>query len=254
MSFRVERLGELLKRDLGEIIQRDFQPDSTFVTITSVRVTPDLSIAKVYLGVFAPERDNEVVFEYINEKVSQIRHKFANRIRNQVRKIPELHFYADDTVDYVNKMEELFKIVDEQPKASTDEEEIMAKAPELASLPIFGTSNLPSNAFDFQTGSILLANKPKGWTSFDVVKYLRGKFKCKKVGHAGTLDPMATGLLILCTGKATKTINQIQDQSKTYRAEITFGGRTASYDAESDIKESAPFDHITLDKIRDAIG
>ena len=123
MSFRVERLGELLKRDLGEIIQRDFQPDGTFVTITSVRVTPDLSIAKVYLSVFAPERDNEVVFEYINEKVSQIRHKFASRIRNQVRKIPELHFYADDTADYVNKMEGLFKMVDEQPKASTDEEE-----------------------------------------------------------------------------------------------------------------------------------
>ena len=130
----------------------------------------------------------------------------------------------------------------------------MAKAPELASLPIFGTSNPPSSAFDFQTGSILLANKPKGWTSFDVVKYLRGKFKCNKVGHAGTLDPMATGLLILCTGKATKIINQIQDQSKTYRADVTFGGRTASYDAESDIEESAPFDHITVDKIRDAIG
>ena len=123
MSFRVERLGELLKRDLGEIIQRDFQPDGTFVTITSVRVTPDLSIAKVYLSVFAPGRDNEVVFEYIDEKVPQIRHKLAGRIRNQVRKIPELHFYADDTVDYVKKMEGLFKIVDEQPKASTDEEE-----------------------------------------------------------------------------------------------------------------------------------
>lgn len=123
MSFRVERLGELLKRDLGEIIQREFQPDGTFVTVTQVRVTPDLSIAKVYLSVFAPDRDNEVVFEYIDEKVPQIRHKLAGRIRNQVRKIPELHFYADDTADYVNKMEGLFKKVDEQPKASTDEEE-----------------------------------------------------------------------------------------------------------------------------------
>lgn len=123
MSFRVEKLGELLKRDLGEIIQRDFQPDGTFVTVTQVRVTPDLSIAKVYLSVFAPGRDNEVVFEYIDEKVTQIRHKLAIRIKNQVRKIPELHFYADDTSDYVNKMEGLFKKVDEQPKASTDEEE-----------------------------------------------------------------------------------------------------------------------------------
>ncbi|MCG8373107.1 MAG: ribosome-binding factor A, partial [Balneolales bacterium] len=65
MSFRVERLGELLKRDLGEIIQREFQPDGTFVTVTSVRVTPDLSIAKVYLSVFSPGRDQQVVYEFI---------------------------------------------------------------------------------------------------------------------------------------------------------------------------------------------
>lgn len=123
MSFRVERLGELLKRDLGEIIQRSFQPEGTFVTVTSVRVTPDLSIAKVYLSVFAPGRDNEVVYEYIDEHVPAIRHKLAGKIKNQVRKIPELHFYADDTAEYVNKMEKLFKKVDEQPKAPTDDEE-----------------------------------------------------------------------------------------------------------------------------------
>ena len=123
MSFRVERLGELLKRDLGEIIQREFQPEGTFVTVTNVRVTPDLSIAKVYLSVFAPGRDQQVVYEYIDERVPQIRHKLAGRIKNQVRKVPELHFYADDTAEYVNKMETLFKKVDEQPKAPTDEEE-----------------------------------------------------------------------------------------------------------------------------------
>lgn len=123
MSFRVERLGELLKRDLGEIIQRSFQPEGTFVTVTNVRVTPDLSIAKVYLSVFAPGRDNEVVYEYIDEHVPAIRHKLAAKIKNQVRKIPELHFYADDTAEYVNKMEKLFKKVDEQPKAPTDDED-----------------------------------------------------------------------------------------------------------------------------------
>lgn len=123
MSFRVERLGELLKRDLGEIIQREFQPEGTFVTVTNVRVTPDLSIAKVYLSVFAPGRDNQVVYEFIDEQVNQIRHALASRIRNQVRKIPELHFYVDDTAEYVNKMENLFKKVEEQPKAPTDEEE-----------------------------------------------------------------------------------------------------------------------------------
>ena len=123
MSFRVERLGELLKRDLGDIIQRNFQPEGTFVTVTNVRVTPDLSIAKVYLSVFAPGRDKKVVLEYLDEQVATIRHKLAGKIKNQVRKIPELHFYEDDTAAYVNKMEQLFKKVDEQPKAPSDEEE-----------------------------------------------------------------------------------------------------------------------------------
>jgi ribosome-binding factor A len=123
MSIRVERLGALIKKDLGEIIQREFQPEGTFVTVTNVRVTPDLSIAKVYLSVFAPGRDNEAVYEFIDERISQIRYKLAGRIKNQVRKIPELHFFADDTAEYVNKMENLFKKVDDQPKAPTDEEE-----------------------------------------------------------------------------------------------------------------------------------
>lgn len=123
MSFRVERLGALLKKDIGEIIQREFQPDGTFVTVTNVRVTPDLSIAKVYLSVFAPGRDDQVVYEFIDEQVPAIRHKLAGKIRNQVRKIPELHFYADDTSDYVNKMEELFKKVDSQPKAPPEDSE-----------------------------------------------------------------------------------------------------------------------------------
>ena len=123
MSFRVERLGALLKKDIGEIIQREFQPDGTFVTVTNVRVTPDLSIAKVYLSVFAPGRDDQVVYEFIDEQVPAIRHKLAGKIRNQIRKIPELHFYADDTSEYVNKMEELFKKVDGQPKAPTEDSE-----------------------------------------------------------------------------------------------------------------------------------
>jgi tRNA pseudouridine55 synthase len=129
----------------------------------------------------------------------------------------------------------------------------MAKAPELASLPIFGALNPPSPDFHFQMGAILLLNKPQEWTSFDTVKYLRGRLKCKKVGHAGTLDPMATGLLILCTGKATKTIDQIQGQEKTYIAEITFGGRTASYDAESKVEQEAPFHHITTEHIQQVL-
>lgn len=116
-------MSELIKRDLGEIIQKSFQPEGTFVTVNKVVVTPDLSIAKVYLSVFAPGRDEQVVYEYIDERVTSIRHKLAAKIKNQVRKIPDLHFYADDTAEYVNKMETLFKKVENQPKVSGDEEE-----------------------------------------------------------------------------------------------------------------------------------
>ena len=123
MSIRTKRLGEVLKRDLGEIIQRNYQPEGTFITITKVLLTDDLSIAKVYLSIFAPGRDEQQLYEYLDEHVPVIRHKLAGRIKNQVRKIPELHFYVDDTAEYVNKMEKLFKKIDEQPKAPTDEEE-----------------------------------------------------------------------------------------------------------------------------------
>ncbi|MCG8373669.1 MAG: tRNA pseudouridine(55) synthase TruB [Balneolales bacterium] len=130
----------------------------------------------------------------------------------------------------------------------------MAHIPPLDSFPVFSSENLPSPEFDFSSGSILLLNKPPGWTSFDVVKYVRGRLKTKKVGHAGTLDPMATGLLVICSGKATKAISQIQDQSKTYIAEITFGGSTPSYDAESEIDQSAPFEHISSSGIKNMLG
>ncbi|MEO1023512.1 MAG: 30S ribosome-binding factor RbfA [Bacteroidota bacterium] len=121
-NFRLERLGETIKRDLGDIIQRSFQPEGTFVTITKVRLTPDLSIAKVYVSVFAPGRDERQVFEYLDEQVPAIRHRLAAIIKNQVRKIPELHFYADDTSEYIDNMERLFRKVDESPKASPEED------------------------------------------------------------------------------------------------------------------------------------
>lgn len=112
MGFRPERLGEVIKRDLGRIIQKDYQPEGTFVTVTRVIMSPDLMIAKVYLSVFSPGRDDKVVYEYIDEHIDDIRFKLASRIRNQVRKIPELHFYVDDTAEYVNKMENLLSKLD----------------------------------------------------------------------------------------------------------------------------------------------
>ncbi len=91
---------------------------------------------------------------------------------------------------------------------------------------------------DYNEGTILLINKPYEWTSFDVVKKLRNVTRAKKVGHAGTLDPLATGLLIVCTGKFTKQISIIQDAEKEYTGAFFIGATTPSADRESEVSET----------------
>ena len=103
---------------------------------------------------------------------------------------------------------------------------------------------------DIQDGKMLLVDKPLTWTSFDVVKYIRkslvSKFKIKriKVGHAGTLDPLATGLLIICIGKQTKQISIYQNLSKTYTGKFKLGETTPSYDAETEVNETFKYEHV----------
>ncbi len=97
----------------------------------------------------------------------------------------------------------------------------------------------------FQEGSTLLVDKPLGWTSFDVIKKLRNTIKVKKIGHAGTLDPLATGLLIVCTGRNTKKIETYQNLNKTYTGTITLGKTTPSFDLETDFDSEQEVDEIT---------
>lgn len=94
-------------------------------------------------------------------------------------------------------------------------------------------------------GEMFLVRKPKGWTSFDVVNKIRCIFHVQKVGHAGTLDPMATGLLIVCTGKKTKEIDQYVGLEKEYNARMILGARTASYDAETPVLERRTTEDVT---------
>ena len=102
-------------------------------------------------------------------------------------------------------------------------------------------------------GEILLIDKPYGWSSFQAVKKVKWLLKAKKVGHAGTLDPLATGLLILCTEKKTKEIESIQGQEKEYTGTITVGATTPSYDMETEPNQTFPFDHITLELINETL-
>lgn len=111
---------------------------------------------------------------------------------------------------------------------------------------------------EFKEGQVILVDKPLNWTSFQVVNKIRWSIRKKfnlrkiKVGHAGTLDPLATGLLILCTGKFTKNIETYQGQSKEYTGTITLGGTTPSYDLESKIDEHFDYKHITEAQITEA--
>ena len=108
-------------------------------------------------------------------------------------------------------------------------------------------------------GEVFYLDKPLGWTSFDVVKRIRGKLhhrlgiKKLKVGHAGTLDPLATGVLIVCTGKMTKQIDELPAHVKEYVAEITLGATTPSFDLETPIDATYPTEHITREQVEQVL-
>lgn len=118
--------------------------------------------------------------------------------------------------------------------------------------------NTFSGAQDFIDGTILVVDKPQGWTSFDCVNKLRyaikrlTKVKRIKVGHAGTLDPLATGVLVICTGRMTKQINNLMADDKEYTGTITLGATTPSFDKETEVDATFPTDHITEELIENA--
>lgn len=112
---------------------------------------------------------------------------------------------------------------------------------------------------DFIEGEIFYINKPLHWTSFKVVKIVRAKLchklkiKKLKVGHAGTLDPLATGVMIICTGKKTKLIDQLQAKNKEYVAHIRLGATTPSFDLETEVDATYPTEHITEELVRQTL-
>ncbi len=117
------------------------------------------------------------------------------------------------------------------------------------------TTELRGLNFDFSAGEVLLVDKPLNWTSFNVVAKLKYRIKpAKKIGHAGTLDPLATGLLIICTGKKTKEIETYMGQTKEYTGIIQLGVITPSYDYETEPLEYREFDHIQEEDVRNAIA
>jgi tRNA pseudouridine55 synthase len=102
-------------------------------------------------------------------------------------------------------------------------------------------------------GRVLLINKPLRWTSFDVVNKLRYKLKTKKIGHAGTLDPLATGLLIICVGKMTKRIEEFMGLEKEYTGTFVLGKTTPSYDLETEVSDEQDISHLANEVIREKV-
>lgn len=124
MSIRTERLSAVIQRDLGKIIQKSYQGSGSFITVTKVEVTPDLMIAKVHLSVYAPGKDEDALFARLEDNKAAIRKELADKIRHQVRRIPELHLINDQTAEYVEKMEGLFqKIRKERKERENNSEE-----------------------------------------------------------------------------------------------------------------------------------
>lgn len=123
MSIRTERLAAVIQRDLGNIIQQSYQKSGSFITVTQVEVTQDLLIAKVFLSIYAPGKDEDAIFSNLEEHNAAIRKELASKIRHQVRRIPELHFNKDESAEYVDKMENLFDQIREERKQRTTGEE-----------------------------------------------------------------------------------------------------------------------------------
>lgn len=120
----------------------------------------------------------------------------------------------------------------------------------LDELPVVSRSTLKEfHPGGYSDGAVVLMDKPREWSSFDVVRFIRNRIPPKKVGHAGTLDPLATGLLVLCTGRATRTISQVQDGEKEYVTTIRFGESTPSYDAALPPDATAQWEHITREDL-----
>ncbi len=113
---------------------------------------------------------------------------------------------------------------------------------------------------DFLSGEIICVDKPLGWTSFDAVKRIRGALTRRlgvrklKVGHSGTLDPLATGVMIVCTGRATKRIDELQAGVKEYVATIALGATTPSFDLETEVDATFPTAHITRPLVEEVLG
>ena len=114
MSIRTERLAAVIQRDLGQIMQKNYQLSGSFITVTNVEVSKDLMNANVYISVYAPGKDEKAIYQNLEDDIDSIRQALASKIRHQVRRIPELNFKRDESAEYAERMEKLFDEIREE--------------------------------------------------------------------------------------------------------------------------------------------
>ena len=261
MSIRTERVGRLIQREIADLLQQDFAGrQQSLVTVTGVRMTDDLGTAYVDVSVLgADDRQRNAAFLRLDQQSTEIRHALAPRVKHliahprdqvlpgrgppaprahgrvvrQDRRRPRRRRAGDGGRDAVARR--LLGVVD-----GPDDLRIVTASGGL-SVPI--------------EPAAVLVDKPQGITSFGVIKKVRWAVGVKKVGHAGTLDPMATGLLIVLVGRgATRQQDRFMGLPKVYTGTVRLGQTTASYDADLPVETETDASGVTDDEVAAALA
>src|SRR5579875_412702 len=235
LSRRLARLNEQVREDLAELITRELKDPriAGLVSVTAVELSPDLRHARIFISVYGTEEQRRQTFAALRSATGFLRSQLAARMTT--RRAPEIHFVPD------------ISIAAFLTAASTTKFNTLCRP---ISRPM-REKQMPAGPVNPEgLSGILNVAKPVGMTSHDVVAFIRRQTGQRRVGHAGTLDPAAAGVLLVCLGDATRLSEFLMESDKQYRATIRLGAVSTTDDAEGIITPSASsVDHLALPTI-----
>ncbi len=229
MSRRTDKINDLIRDELSELILREVRDPRLggLISIIRVEVTPDLNNSRVFVSIMSSPEEQAESLRALNAAAAYFHRELKSRI--DMRRIPFLAFKLDTSIQEGAELLELIAKV------------------------THGDENAATRSEALSESGLLIVDKPLGWTSSDVVGFVRRRSRIKKVGHTGTLDPAATGVLPLCLGQATRLSQYLVDAGKTYLATIELGVETTTYDSEGDIVSRAEMASISEADIENAL-
>ena len=220
----MSRVNEVLRREIATVLYRVMQTaddvDMAAVTLTEVRTSPDLRHAEVMVSVRAGEDAARRMVSRMNGARAEIQREVAKHV--VLKYTPRLHFKRDTAIQRGDEVLAILEKLGGVPRPTT-------RSRTMGRRPRRDDANI--------VNGILLVDKPAGMTSHDVVDRVRRRFNIKKVGHGGTLDPQATGLLVLLLGRGTKSSEAVMKGDKTYEGTMRLGVTTTSQDADGEVLE-----------------